>query len=127
MIRVSKIEAAVIREKSPESHVTVVNRQSNHKKYFVEENRETNAILREMRKENVIYRAGDFGPQPKPKQTQQSQKSQHSANRHRHTAGFNNQRGDKAKEQDRKQNDQHNFDSARKVQSDHKRRSSTHN
>lgn len=124
MIRVSKIEAAAIREKAPESHVTVVNRQSNHKKYFVEENRETNAILREMRKENVIYRAGDFGPQPKPKQSQQ--KPQHNMNRHRHTAGHNGQRAD-VKEQHSKQNNQRGSDYARKGQFDQKRRSGTYN
>ena len=124
MIRVSKIEAAAIREKAPESHVTVVNRQSNHKKYFVEENRETNAILREMRKENVIYRAGDFGPQPKSKQPQQ--KPQHNMNRHRHTAGHNGQRAD-VKEQHSKHNNQRGSDYTRKGQFDQKHRSSTYN
>ena len=47
-----------MRKRAPSAHVTVVNKQSNHKKYFVEENRDTNAILRELRQRNIIYTAG---------------------------------------------------------------------
>ena len=92
MIKVTKEEAMAIRQMAPDSHVTIVNRQSNHKKYFAEENRETNAILREMRKQNVIYQAGDFGPKSK-------QKTKHEGNRHRHSAGHNGPRNDTPKKQ----------------------------
>lgn len=103
MIKVTKEEAMAIRQMAPDSHVTVVNRQSNHKKYFAEENRETNAILRAMRKQNVIYQAGDFGPKPK-------QKPKHEDNRHRHSAGYNGPRNDQTKEQCSKpQNQPKNF------------------
>ena len=91
-----------IRQMAPDSHVTIVNRQSNHKKYFAEENRETNAILREMRKQNVIYQAGDFGPKPK-------QKPKHEDNRHRHSAGYNGPRNDQTKEQSGANNNQSNY------------------
>lgn len=85
MIKVTKEEAMAIRELAPDSHVTIVNRQSNHKKYFAEENDETAAILADMRKVNVIYQAGNFGPKPKPK-------TNHAKNRHRGTGGYNAQR-----------------------------------
>ena len=92
MIKVTKEEAMAIRRLAPESHVTIVNRQSNHKKYFAEENRETDAILREMRKQNVIYSAGKFDPEPKPQfQIPFKPKPKHSENRHRHSGGYNDQ------------------------------------
>lgn len=119
MIRVSKEEAAAIRLMAPESHVTVVNRQSNHKKYFVEENRETDAILRDMRKENVIYQAGNFDPKPRMQQ-KPIQKPKHDENRHRHSAGYNGPRADrpdKPKEQwSKPQNKPKNFQQSQPYQ-----------
>ena len=53
-----------MRKRAPSAHVTVVNKQSSHKKYFVEENRDTNAILRELRQRNIIYTAGPAKVKP---------------------------------------------------------------
>ena len=51
LIKVTKAEVEVLRKRSPRSHIAIVNRQSSHKKYYVEENRETTRVLRELRGE----------------------------------------------------------------------------
>lgn len=53
MVKVTKEEVAVLREKAPHAHIAIVNRQSSHKKYYAEENRETTRILRELRGETI--------------------------------------------------------------------------
>lgn len=53
MVKVTKEEVMVLREKAPSAHIAIVNRQSSHKKYYAEENRETIRILRELRGEPI--------------------------------------------------------------------------
>ena len=93
MIKVTKEEAMAIRQHAPKSHVTVVNRQSNHKKYFAEENRDTEAILSKMRKQNVIYSAGVIDEKP-----QVSQKPKHEQNRHRSSTKYEGPRRERREE-----------------------------
>lgn len=61
MIKVSREEAALLREKAPSAHIAVVNRQhrSKEKTYYAEENRETLPLLRAAR--------GIPEPAPKPR------------------------------------------------------------
>ena len=99
MIKVTKEEAMAIRKYAPASHVTVVNRQSSHKKYFAEENRETDAILRDLRQRNVIYSAGVIDEPPvrhNPNKFQQ--KPKHDQNRHRGSFGSNGPRRERRDE-----------------------------
>lgn len=49
MTKVTKEEVAVLRNRLPKAHIAIVNRQSSHKKYYVEENRDTIALLKELR------------------------------------------------------------------------------
>lgn len=52
MIKVTKEEVEILRARAPQAHIAIVNRQSSHKKYYAEENRETTRILKELRGEN---------------------------------------------------------------------------
>lgn len=51
MIKVTRAEADMLREKAPSAHIAIVNRQhrSKEKTYYAEENRETLPLLRKMR------------------------------------------------------------------------------
>lgn len=49
MVKVSKEEVEVIRQKAPAAHIAIVNRQTSHKKYYVEESSAVKRILMEMR------------------------------------------------------------------------------
>lgn len=46
---ITKEESLVIRKKFPKVHITIVNRQSSHKKYWCEENRAAMAYLYKLR------------------------------------------------------------------------------
>lgn len=51
MIKISRQEADMLREKVPGAHIAIVNRQhrSKEKTYYAEENRETMPLIYEMR------------------------------------------------------------------------------
>lgn len=51
MIKVTRAEADMLREKAPTAHIAIVNRQhrSKEKTYYAEENRETLPLIRKMR------------------------------------------------------------------------------
>lgn len=51
MIKVTRAEADMLREKAPSAHIAIVNRQhrSKEKTYYAEENRETLPLIRKMR------------------------------------------------------------------------------
>ena len=49
MTKVTKEEVAILRERCPKAHIAIVNRQSSHKKYYVEENSDTIWLLKELR------------------------------------------------------------------------------
>lgn len=48
MIKITRQEADMLREKAPSAHIAIVNRQhrSKEKTYYAEENRQTMALLR---------------------------------------------------------------------------------
>ena len=51
MIKITRQEADIMREKAPSAHIAIVNRQhrSKEKTYYVEENRTTIRLLNQMR------------------------------------------------------------------------------
>lgn len=51
MIKISRQEADMLREKAPDAHIAIVNRQhrSKEKTYYAEENRETMPLIYRMR------------------------------------------------------------------------------
>lgn len=56
MIKVSKEEAKMIREKLPSVHIAIVNRHHPYKKYYAEETKRSIALLEKMRGEKIyIY------------------------------------------------------------------------
>lgn len=73
MTKVTKEEVVVLRERLPKAHIAIVNRQSSHKKYYVEENRDTIALLKELR--------GDTYYDDRPKQNRNRHRGQHNSGR----------------------------------------------
>ncbi len=71
MVKITREEADMFREKAPAAHIAIVNRQhrSKEKTYYVEENRMTMALLRiarglpepEEEKKSRKWRGGHYG------------------------------------------------------------------
>lgn len=70
MIKITKEEAMVIRQKAPNTHIAITNRQKPYKSYYMEESKEAMVVLRKMR----------GLPEPTPKK--------HRDNRHRGGNGW---------------------------------------
>lgn len=49
MVKVTRAEADVLRQKAPNAHIAIVNRGHRNKGYFVEESREAKRVLGELR------------------------------------------------------------------------------
>ena len=49
LVRVTRAEADVLRQKAPNAHITIVNKGHSYKGYFVEESRDAKRVLGELR------------------------------------------------------------------------------